>query len=397
MAASSRAVVRYINAAHFFDHYAMLIIATAVIPMAAALGYSYSRLLSYATPGFIAFGAGSLAAGWLGDAWSRRGMMVVFFWGIGASMIAAGFVHSPWQLGLALLAVGLFASIYHPCGTAMLVAASERMGHALGINGIWGNVGVACSALTTAFISHRLGWRWAFILPGAAAIVAGIGFSLAVREEPPVRARSGQQELPRIPRERMWRVMVALMASVIASATTFNAVTVALPKIFSERLGDLTTDADSLGLIAAAVYLAGALSQYAIGGLIDRLPLKRIFLPLSLALSPLLFLGARLEGWLLIAVAAGIIMTMFGQVTVNDAMVGKYTSDRWRARAYSVRYFVGFSAAGASVGAVAWLHGVGGFTLLLQALSAICLLTVAAALAFPGETVMPAKAAEEPA
>ena len=41
-------------------------------------------------------------------------------------------------------------------------------------------------------------------------------------------------------------------------------------------------------------------------------------------------------------------MGAFGQVTVNDAMVGKYTSEEWRSRAYAVRYFIGFTAAGAS-------------------------------------------------
>jgi hypothetical protein len=66
-------------------------------------------------------------------------------------------------------------------------------------------------------------------------------------------------------------------------------------------------------------------------------------------------------------------------------MIGKYTSDEWRARAYSVRYFLGFTAAGASVGLVAWLHERGGFALMLQAFGALCLLVIAGALVFPGE------------
>ena len=54
---------------------------------------------------------GSFTAGWLGDRWSRRHMMVIFFYGIGLSMISVGFVQTPLQLGAALFAVGLFASI----------------------------------------------------------------------------------------------------------------------------------------------------------------------------------------------------------------------------------------------------------------------------------------------
>ena len=60
-------VITFVNAAHFIDHYAMLIFAAAVIIMGPALGMAYSELLPYATPGFVAFGAGSLITGWLGD------------------------------------------------------------------------------------------------------------------------------------------------------------------------------------------------------------------------------------------------------------------------------------------------------------------------------------------
>jgi MFS family permease len=68
-------VIGFVNAAHFIDHYSMLIFAAAVIVMGPALGMAYSELLPYATPGFVAFGAGSLLTGWLGDRWSRRHMM----------------------------------------------------------------------------------------------------------------------------------------------------------------------------------------------------------------------------------------------------------------------------------------------------------------------------------
>src|SRR5260370_37958143 len=112
-------VISFVNAAHFIDHYSMLVFAAAVIVMGPALGTAYSELLPYATPGFVAFGAGSLLTGWLGDRWSRRHMMVIFFLGIGASMIAVGLVQTPLHLGAALLSIGLSPSIYLPSSTPM--------------------------------------------------------------------------------------------------------------------------------------------------------------------------------------------------------------------------------------------------------------------------------------
>jgi MFS family permease len=202
-------VINYVNIAHFIDHYAMLIFAAAVILMAPAFGLGYAEMLPYATPGFVAFGAGSLAAGWLGDRWSRRHMMALFFIGIGLSMISVGFVQTPLQLGLALFAVGIFASIYHPVGTAMIVSYAEQIGREVGINGVFGNLGVALSALITGVLAQYLGWRWAFIVPGAVTIAIGIAFMRAVSHE--VRkGHTTEQPTSRVAKKDMWRVFLSV-------------------------------------------------------------------------------------------------------------------------------------------------------------------------------------------
>ena len=40
--------------------------------------------------------------------------------GLASLMVGQHFVSSPLQLGAALLSIGIFASIYHPVGTAMI-------------------------------------------------------------------------------------------------------------------------------------------------------------------------------------------------------------------------------------------------------------------------------------
>jgi MFS family permease len=382
-------VIAYINAGHFIDHFAMLVFAAAVIVMGPAMNLPYGDLLPYATPGFVMFGAGSLLTGWLGDRWSRRHMMAVFFLGIGLSVASVGLVRTPIQLGVALFAVGTFASIYHPVGTAMLIAHADKLGRVVGINGVWGNLGVASSAVVTGVICQFLGWRWAFVLPGLAAIAIGVAFMSQVRHEK--RTRSVRPPaLARIAKDAMWRVVLALVITIVASSTTFNAITVALPKLFAERLALFTTSPAIIGLLAAGVYVFGALTQFTIGTLIDRHSLKFVFVPLAFAFAPLLRLASGLSGAPFIAVSIGIVATMFGLVTVNDAMVGKYTSDEWRARAFAVRYFLGFTAAGLSVGLVAWLHETGGFGVMLRAFALFCLLIALGALIFPAERRVPA-------
>src|ERR1700719_3266105 len=214
-------VIGFVNAAHFIDHYSMLIFAAAVIVMGPALGMAYSELLPYATPGFVAFGAGSLLPGWLGDPWSRRHMMVIFFAGIGASMIAVGFVQTPLQLGAALLSIGLFASIYHPVGTAMIVSYADKLRREIGLNGVWGNLGVASSALVTGAIGQYLGWRWAFIVPGIVTVLIGLCFMAMVTHEDRTGVKQAAAQA-RVAKQDMLRAIVALLIGGIATATTLK-------------------------------------------------------------------------------------------------------------------------------------------------------------------------------
>jgi MFS family permease len=120
-----------------------------------------------------------------------------------------------------------------------------------------------------------------------------------------------------------------------------------------------------------------------------------VSLPLSLLLAPCLYFAATLSNWPLILVSIGIVMGAFGQVTINDAIIGKYTTDKWRSRAYAVRYFIGFTAAGASVGLVAWLYAQGGFVTMLHAFGVLCLLVIVAALVLPAERQVPKPAVPE--
>ncbi|BCQ64709.1 hypothetical protein PBOI14_64590 [Pseudomonas sp. Boi14] len=196
----ARNVIRYVNAAHVIDHMFMLIFPAAVLGMTQAFGLDYAGLIGLSLGGFIAFGACSLPAGWLGDHWSRRQMMLLFFFGIGGASILTGLSNSPSMLVIGLTLMGIFAAIYHPVGTAMLVAYAQNRGREIGINGMWGNLGVAFSALITGLLVTRFGWRSAFILPGSVAILLGVGFAWQVRDEPaparahvPLKGKGGQQ------------------------------------------------------------------------------------------------------------------------------------------------------------------------------------------------------------
>ena len=134
-----RLTIGFNNFAHAVDHYVMLIFPTVVIGLEVVYGRPYAELLALGTASFFAFGLFSLPAGWLADRWSRRNMMVVFYIGCGVSCAAAALAPNFIALAIALFALGVFASIYHPVGTAIVVAAATNRGRTLAFNGVCGN------------------------------------------------------------------------------------------------------------------------------------------------------------------------------------------------------------------------------------------------------------------
>ncbi|MBT5037799.1 MAG: MFS transporter, partial [Rhodospirillaceae bacterium] len=125
---SNRVGFGFLNIGHAYDHLFMLLFPTVVLGLEGTFERSYEELLALASPGFIAFAAGTLPAGWLGDRWSRSGMIAVFFIGIGASSILTGFASTPAEIAGGLTLIGIFASIYHPVGISMVVEGREKVG-----------------------------------------------------------------------------------------------------------------------------------------------------------------------------------------------------------------------------------------------------------------------------
>src|SRR6185312_8789097 len=286
-------------------------------------------------------------------------------------------------LAVALGAVGVFTAIYHPIGTAMLVeAAGDRPGRAIGVNGVFGNLGVALAPAVTAFLAHQAGWRAAFLLPGLACAVLGLVWMRVPWHDASVRRSA--RPFPVIPRHLVRRAVIVLLLIAVVSGLVFNAFTLLLPKLIEERLA---AQPDLLPLVGAAAFLAtlcGALTQFSVGRLIDRTTLRRVFLPISAILVPALVAVSYAQGWVVLPVSGLVAAAIFGQVTVNETMAARYISPELRTRMYSVRFFVGFLGAAASAPVVAALHertgSLAAVTLVLAAFGAV---TLACALFFP--------------
>jgi MFS family permease len=382
---NSRWLAPFINLGHFVDHLAMLVFPTVVIALAREWGQPYAELLPLTLGGFIAFGAFALPAGWLADHWSRYRMMVVFFVGIGAALFATGFAQTPWQIGLGLTLIGVFAAIYHPVGIAMLVAAPTKLGAALGWNGLYGNLGLAAAAIISGALMDFWGWRVAFFVPGVLCVAAGVAFLVLVPDPGPVKKVSKTIGL-QIDHRTMARIFAILLVATACGGVIFNSTTVAMPKVFDERLRALTQTNVGVGALVAFVYTLAAFAQVAMGALIDRFEMRRLMIGVALLQIPLLAIAANLEGWPMLVAALAMMLAIFAQIPLNDAIVGKYVADEYRARVLSVRYVVSLGVAAVAVPLIAVLHRTeGGFRNVYLVLAALAAGMLAASLFFPAK------------
>ncbi len=394
-----------LNIGHFLDHLFMLVFATvAALALSREWGLSYGALLAYATPGFFAFGLFSFPAGWIADKWNRDGMMVVFFVGGGLAAITTSFAQTPLQVGCGLFVIGMFAAIYHPVGLAIVTAKWKNTGMRIAVNGVWGNFGVACAALLTGYMIDNGGWRSAFVIPGFVSIAIGLGYLFVFRAEitAPKQAKkaaaAATSHASAEYKSLLFRVSAIVFATTAISSIIFQSTTFALPKIFDERLQGLagsfvnwlkvidlpgqTDIATMVGVFAFTVFAVASMAQLVVGSMLDRHGARRVFMVVAVIQVIFFSIMPGLTDGMALAVAFGFMLGAFGQIPINDYMIGKMASGEFRARIYGVRYVVAFTVLAIALPLIAVVYETWGFDTLFYILagSALAILGVVSCL-----------------
>jgi MFS family permease len=382
----SRGISLLLNLGHALDHMFLLIFATAVTSIAVEFGFSrWEDLMPYGAGAFLLFGIGSVPAGRLGDLWGRRSMMVVFFFGLGAAGLLCAAAQNAWQMALALAVLGAFSAIYHPVGIPMLVQHARNPGTTIGINGLVGNLGIAFAAIVTGFMVKYVGWRAAFVVPSVLCFVAGAAFVAITppESESPSRrkARSPVQLSPRM----MARLFLVMTFAAISSSLLFNFTTNGNGQLMRERFQGIVEDPARLGVMLAGVYAVASLAQVVVGRLIDRYPLKRLYLGIVLMQVPMFLLAAHAQGWALFWLQIGFMVAIFGAIPFTDAMIVRYVDDSIRSRVSGMRLAVSFGISSLAVYSLGPAVKAAGFATLLLSMAAIACCTAAFVLMLPGE------------
>jgi MFS family permease len=385
---AERARFLLLNIGHFLDHFFMLVFASAAaLALTREWGMGYAELIPYATPGFVAYAICSLPAGWLADRWSRDAMMTIFFVGIGLASAATALAETPLEIALGLTLVGVFAAIYHPVGIALIIEGHARTGVPLAVNGVFGNLGVASAALITGFLIDHSGWRAAFVWPGLFSVAVGVVHHFVAAQATGAARRANVRPAgvahQSYDRSVMLRVLAIVFFSTAIGGLIFQSTTFTLPKVFDERLAGLAASATEVGTWAFLVFAVAALAQLVVGYLIDRHSVRNVFMGIAIVQAAMFSAMPGQTGWPALLVSFAFMLAVFGQVPINDALVGRVTRNEWRSRVLAMRYIVTFSITAVAVPAIAWIYGNWGFDTLFV------LLAAAAACIFASVALLP--------
>ncbi|MEQ1647585.1 MAG: MFS transporter [Hyphomicrobiaceae bacterium] len=391
-----------LNIGHFLDHLFTLIFATvAAVALTREWGLGYAELLPYAAPGFFAFGAFALPAGWLADKWSREGMIAVYFIGIGMASVAASYVATPFQMGVALFVIGAFAAIYHPVGLAIVTEKWRNTGMRLAVNGVWGNLGVGSAALITGYCIDHGGWRSAFVYPGVLSIIVGLAYAWAMRTEilagASLRAKvaAAQSSAPMTAdyRAALFRISLIVFLTTALGSIIFQSTTFALPKVFDERLGGIAPTASVLGQMAFMVFAVASIGQVVVGHYLDRVGPRRVFM-VAAALQVVFFgLMPGLRDWSALICALAFMLAAFGQIPINDYMIGRMAQGSMRARVYGLRYVVSFTVLALALPMISIIYQKWGFDTLFRVLAMAAFIILLAVMRLPERLPTPAPVA----
>jgi MFS family permease len=382
--ATERNVLVVAGIAHATTHFAELVYPTLAVVLAAQEGLPLEQVLGWSFAGYLLFGLGALPAGLVADRIGARRVLLVGLAGMGVGLVLTGLAAPGMGIAIGLAVVGASASTYHPSGMGLITRTVSARGRALGVNGIFGNVGIALTPLLTQWLALPLGWRGALLASGVVVLLAAaVCAALPIEEPPPGRAATDGGHASGAPGGALLALGVLAVCAMLGGIS-YRGNTLAQPAYFAERVSLV-----SFGVATSLVYLVGIAGQY-VGGLVaDRYPLRWGYLAFHAASLPALLLVGVTWNLPLLAVAGTFVFFSLGMQPVENSLFAQLTPDRWRSTGYGLKFILTFGVGAVGVRLVQWAEvrwGLAGVFPVLGVVVALLVCTIAVLVAVLGRT-----------
>ena len=337
----------YAALGHLFMHMFAACYFVIVLAIEDDWAFSYDELISLWILGSLLVGLGAIPAGWLSDRWSRSGMIAIMFIGLGLASLSCGFSDSKSSLFISLSLLGLFCSIYHPAGISWVVNTSKKTGKALGINNIFGGVGIGLGAAMSGIIINLYNWQMAFIIPGLASLILGGCLFWHIASKRISLANITSENFSKDPEKSDYlKIIVIMLISIACIGFVFQILQTSLPKVIDIRLGEsLGLGTTKIGMAVAAIYVISGLMNYLGGVLADLYSEKIIYVIGILGQGILLLFVASLSNYLLIIASLLVVALNSGILPAENILLARFSPVKYQSVVYGIKFIVTFTMA----------------------------------------------------
>lgn len=347
---------------HFFTHFFTLIFPAITIPLTTAFGMPLEDVVKLSFWMYLLYGVLAIPVGLAADRWRAKPMMAAGIALMGAGLVVAGAIPSPAVMTVALAAVGVGASVYHPAGIALISHTVRLRGLALGVNGVFGSLGIALAPLVTGFLTWAFGWQAALVTLGCvglatAGILHRVRVDEAIRPHTPRESSDGRGLVP---------LFILLCVALVLGGIAYRGNMILLPAYLELKTTFLAGLIDRLpiaagrgtttlaaSILASLVFFAGLAGQIAGGRLADRMELRRAYLLFHGLSVPFILAMAFTSEMALVLSAVLYGFFSFGMQPVENSLIAGITSARWRSTSFAVKFLLNFGIGSTAVHIIA--------------------------------------------
>lgn len=388
----------------------MLLLPPLVPLVAAHYGVSVQTVDAIGTAHYLAFGFGAVPAGLLADRLGSRALLLSCLVGsaLGTALCALATSFPLFAAGLIVL--GAAASLYHPSGLSLISRSTpnERLGRAIGLHGVGGNLGEALAPAAAALLAAFVDFRLAFAVAAASALAFLPATAALPREGAEMAASPHERQGPALSREEATPAapprgatkgahparssalfsgkLILILSAALAGGFVYRGATYFLPRHLTDRITPESLSVlegaarwlsvgrrgDALGAIVTSLALLfGVVAQLWGGRLADRVRRDRMFVTLATLTVPSL-LGIAVLHDLPLALAAlafGFLWYM-GQPLLNSIAAGLVPKERHGAL-YGLQFTASFGLGAFSVSLFSWVAARAGTGAAFGALAAV--------------------------
>jgi len=171
---NDRSIVGLVALAHAMVHTYELSIPILIPIWLDAFPVTKSTLGVVVAVGYGLFGLGALPGGVLADAYGSQRLIAGCLFAMAGAFVLLSLAPSVPVVGLALVAWGAAASVYHPSGLSLISTGVEERGDGFAYHGIAGNLGIALGPLAVTLLLLVADWRTVTVVLAVPAVVAGV-------------------------------------------------------------------------------------------------------------------------------------------------------------------------------------------------------------------------------